>query len=299
MARRLHVSDPERTAERLLRSSREHTQDPDTAIDWAAPLVDGMYFAPPERLSLYGTALWDRLSPQQRIELSRHEVASVASVGLWFELILMQFLIRHAYGLDPLSRHAQYALTEIGDETRHSVMFARMIEKLGCPAYGPGGLRHLQGRIFTAFLGGPSFWAAILVAEETLDAFQRETMADERVQPLVRAVNRLHVVEEARHVRYAREELARQLAALPGPAVAAHRAMFGHAAGQIIGSLIHPRVYAAVGLDPRQARAAARANPHYRESLRWAAGRLVTFLREVGLVAGGPGEALLRRAALV
>jgi len=58
-------------------------------------------------------------------------------------------------------------------------------------------------------------------------------------------------------------------------------------------------VYAAVGLDPRQAQEAARANPHRRESLRWSASRLVPFLREVGLLAGGPGEALLRRACLV
>src|SRR5439155_25731272 len=187
-------------------------------IDWAAPLASGMYFAPPERLSLYGTALWDGLTQGQRVELSRHAVASIAGVGLWFELILMQFLVRQVYDRDPLSRHAQYGLTEIGDETRHSVMFARMIEKLGCPAYGPGRIRHLRGRIFKSAFGGPSFWAAILVAEETLDTFQREAMNDERVQPLVRAVNRIHVVEEARHVRYARDEVARQMAALPGPA---------------------------------------------------------------------------------
>ena len=34
---------------------------------------------------------------QQRIELSKHEVASIASTGLWFEIILMQLLARYAY----------------------------------------------------------------------------------------------------------------------------------------------------------------------------------------------------------
>src|SRR5947208_2262594 len=130
MARRLTSSDGERTADRLLRSSLEHSYDPATDIDWAAPLASGMYFAPPERLSLYGTALWDGLTQEQRVELSRHEVASIASVGLWFELILMQFLVRHGCDREPLSGHAPYGLSEIGDETRHSVMFARMIEKL-------------------------------------------------------------------------------------------------------------------------------------------------------------------------
>ena len=44
---------------------------------------------------------------------------------------------------------------------------------------------------------------------------QRLTFPDERVQPLVRGVTRIHVVEEARHVRYAREELRRQMVTAP------------------------------------------------------------------------------------
>ena len=51
---------------------------------------------------------------------------------------------------------------------------------------------------------------AILVAEEILDIFQRDLMKDERVQPLTRATSQIHVVEEARHMRFAREEVARR-----------------------------------------------------------------------------------------
>src|SRR2546423_12194707 len=100
----------EATAERLLRASAEHSYDPQTEIDWPAPLVPSAYFQPPERSSLYGTQLWEQLSEEQRIELTKHEVASVASVGVWFELILMQMLVRHAYDRDPRSAHCQYAL---------------------------------------------------------------------------------------------------------------------------------------------------------------------------------------------
>lgn len=299
MARTVQLADPERTATRLLKASVQHSYDPAVDIDWDAPLVDGRYFMPPERLSLYGTTLWDSMSEEQRIELSRHEVASVASVGLWFELILMQFMVREIYDQDPLTRHVQYGLTEIGDETRHSIMFARMIEKLGCPAYGPGRLRHFRGRLFKTAFGGASFWGAILVAEETLDTLQRETMQDERVQPLVRMVNRIHVVEEARHVRYAREEVVRQLAGLSPAMREYHRYMFGFSAVQIVGALINPRVYAAVGIDPKHGRAVARSNPAYQETMRWSAARLMPFLREAGLIAGGPGERFLRHASLI
>jgi hypothetical protein len=299
MARAVQIADPERTASRLLKASVQHSYDPAVDIDWEAPLEKGMYFMPPERSTLYGTDLWEKLSEEQRIELTKHEVASIASVGLWFELILMQFLVREIYDQDPLTRHVQYGLTEIGDETRHSIMFARMIEKFGCPAYGPGKLRHYRGRLFKTGFSGASFWAAILVAEETLDTLQRETMQDERVQPLVRMVNRIHVVEEARHVRYAREEVARLMDGMSPVMREYHRGMFGFSALQIVGALVNPKVYAAVGIDPRHGRAVARNNPNYQETMRWSASRLMPYLREIGLIGGGPGEQFLRRGFLL
>jgi hypothetical protein len=117
--------DRDRTATRLLRSSSKNSYEPDLDIDWDADPVEGLFHLQPERMTLYGTALWDALTEEQRIELSKHEVISVARVGLWFEILLMGMLAAHAYDQDPAAPHTQYALTEIGDETRHSVMFAR------------------------------------------------------------------------------------------------------------------------------------------------------------------------------
>jgi hypothetical protein len=291
-------SSREPTAERLLNSSARNSYDPEVDIDWSAPIADDRYFLPPERLSLYGTDLWRGMSEAQRIELSKHELCSIASVGIWFEVILMEVLSRYIYERDPLRRHVQYALVEIADECRHSVMFARMIETIGCPAYGVTPTVHRLGRLFKRITTGPSMFATILVAEEVLDTLQRETMRDERVQPLVRMVNRIHVLEEARHVRYAREEIERLVPRLSKPELAYHRLVLARAAYMVVRSLVHPDVYAAVGLDPKQGRAAAMANPEYQASLRWAGTKLVSFLDGVGLV-GGPGLRLWRGAFLV
>jgi len=89
-------------------------------------------------------------------------------------------------------------------------MFARSAEKLGVPSYQPPPSILRLGKIFAATGDGPSAYAAILVAEEVLDIFQRDLMKDERVQPLIRAGSQIHVVEEARHMRFAREEIARR-----------------------------------------------------------------------------------------
>lgn len=201
------------------------------------------------------------MTDQQRIDLSRREVTSIASVGIWFELILMQMLVRHVYDHDPTTEHVQYALTEIGDECRHSVMFARMIDKLGCPAYGAGRWGHAQGRLFKTISNGPLTFAGALYVEAILDAFQREAMNDESIQPLVRDVSRIHVTEEARHMRYAGEELARAWARLSRAERAYSRALLGIVAYVATTRLIHPRVYAAVGLDVDEARQASAPTP--------------------------------------
>ncbi len=292
------LPDRSPTATRLLRSSASHSYDPEVEIDWDAPLAADRFYTPAHRSSLYGTELWDGLTRQQRITLTRHEVASIASLGVWFETILMQLLLREYYRADPTAAHSQYALTEVADECRHSVMFGRMIEKLECPVYRVGAFDDALGKWIAATATGPRMYAAILIAEEILDALQREAAADETVQPLVRMVSRIHVIEEARHVRYAREELARQVRAAGTRRLAFDRVVIARAAYLTGTRIISPQVYRSVGIEPEVGRRAARANPYHRETMRWAGERIVAYLRELDLI-GGPGMALWRRSGLL
>lgn len=292
------VADREDTAARLLRSSVDKSYDPSIDIDWDAPLVEGRYGIVPERVSLYGTELWDGLTEEQRVTLSVHEFCSVARIGLWFEMILMQMLLRYAYDRDPRKAHIQYALVEIADECRHSMMFAKATERYGVPDYAPGRLTHEQGRLMKTIGTGPAMFAGTLYVEEILDQLQREGMRDERVQPLSRMINKIHVTEEARHVRYAREELQRIMPRTNRAERAWARYLTARIAFVVARNLINPEVYRSVGIEPKVGRAAALANPHHHEMLRWSARKLVPFLREQGVV-GGPTEALWKRAHLI
>jgi hypothetical protein len=290
--------DRERTAERLLAASAKHSFDPDTELDWDAPFEEGKWFWPPELVSLYDTPLWKRMSQEQRIELSRHEAASLCSIGIWFETILMQLLLRHTYDLDPTSGHVRYALTEIADECRHSKMFARAVTKMGTPTYRPSRLDHQLGRVIKTVSTTPGSFTGTLLAEEILDWMQRLTFPDERMQPLIRGITRIHVIEEARHIRYAREELSRQMATAPRWEVEFTRLSSAQAARTIARSLIGPKVYASVGLDPAEAAEAARTSPHRREVMRQSAKRLMDFLDETGLIEG-PSRRLWRSSGLL
>lgn len=274
----------EKTAIRLLRSSSRNSYNPDLDVDWDADVVDGMAYLPMERVSLYGTPLWDELSVEQRIELSKHELASIAGTGLWFEIILIQLLARYAYHQDPQAAHTHYALTEIGDETRHVIMFAKAINRMGVPTYRPPRAIHHLARLYKATARGPALFAPVLVAEEITDRLQRATMNDEAINPLIRMVNRIHVVEEVRHVRFARAEIAREMPGLTGVGKLVATTVTALVSAAVVSVLINPDVYDSVGLDRRRAVREARRNPHNHETRRWMAEKIMAFLDEQGMV---------------
>jgi len=291
-------ADQERLAGRLLRSTAARSYDPELDIDWSAPPQEGKVFLPEHRSTLYGTTMWQRLSPDQRRELGKHEAASVAAFGIWLECILMRLLAKLAYEGDPATRHVQYALAELADECRHSTMFARLIEWLGVPYYRPSRRVHALGRLLTATAHGPAMWGAILIGEEITDRYQREMATDDSMQPIVQMVNRIHILEEARHIGFARAELSRSAARLPRAELPLQRAVLGRAAFIVTRNLIHPEVYRSVGLDPAEARRAALANPAHHETLRYGGEKLVAFLLGAGMI-GPPATCLWRRAHLI
>ncbi|CAM5461498.1 Diiron oxygenase OS=Streptomyces alboniger OX=132473 GN=CP975_24260 PE=4 SV=1 [Streptomyces alboniger] len=292
------LKDREQVAVRLLESSARHSFDPDRDLDWDAPAEDGKWFWPPELVSLYDTPMWRRMSEEQRFDLARHEAASLASLGIWFEIILMQLLVRHIYDKSVTSAHVRYALTEIADECRHSMMFGRMIQKSGAPTYPVTRLHHNLARVLKTVSTTPGSFACTLLGEEILDWMQRLTFPDERVQTLVRGVTRIHVVEEARHVRYAREELRRQMVTAPRWERQLTRLSAGEAARVFSIAFVNPEVYTNVGLDRRTAVAQVKASGHRREVMRAGAERLTGFLDDIGVMRG-VGRRLWRSSGLL
>ncbi|MER5847342.1 diiron oxygenase [Streptomyces sp. NPDC002012] len=292
------LRDREQIAERLLESSAKHSFDPDKELDWESAIEDGKWFWPPELVSLYDTPLWRRMSQEQRMDLARHEAASLASLGIWFEIILMQLLVRHIYDKPVTSNHVRYALTEIADECRHSMMFARMIKWSGSPDYPVPRVYHNLARVLKTVSTTPGSFAATLLGEEILDWMQRLTFPDERVQTLVRGVTRIHVVEEARHVRYAREELRRQMVTAPRWEREFTRVSCGEAARVFSVCFINPLVYENVGLDRREAVAQVKASGHRAEIMQTGAKRLTDFLDDIGVL-NGVGRRLWKSSGLL
>ena len=108
---------------------------------------------------------------------------------------------------DPTARATHYELTELGDETRHMVMFGKAIERVGAKPVRP---RLYQRMIINALplaFRDSLLWVAALIGEEIFDSLQRQMMDDPDLQPMVQRLMRIHVTEEARHIQFARDGL--------------------------------------------------------------------------------------------
>ncbi|MFF8610440.1 diiron oxygenase [Streptomyces sp. NPDC015346] len=285
-------------ARRLLDSAAKLSYDPATEVDWDTPLDKDFHGASPEWSTLYGTAYWAELTDAQRKELTRQEAASVASTGIWFEMILQQMVLRDMYAKDPTSPRFQWALTEIADECRHSIMFARGAAKLGAPAYRPRRMVVELGRAFKTLAFGEAAYAAILVAEEVLDVMQRDWMRDERVAPFVRTINNIHVVEESRHMKFARDETRKRLRRAGPLRRQLNAFVVAIASYYIVTSMVNRNVYANAGLDPARALAEARANEHHKALMRSSCSGLMDFLASARLLTG-PALFFYKRAHLI
>ena len=285
-------------ATRLLDSSDQLSYDPLQEVDWDGEVDPRHHGASPEWSTLFGTAYWDEMTEEQRAALTRQEAASVASTGIWFEMILQQMVLRDQYAADPADPELRFALTEIGDECRHSIMFARACETMGIhPSVPPRGALEL-GRFFKTVASAESAYGGILVAEEVLDVMQRDWMRGEDVLPLVREASRIHVVEESRHMKFARQEIRENMAGTGRTRRHLSAWLIAASAHVIVTNMVGDGVYAAAGLDPDRALREARHNEHHHAMLRSSCAHLIDFLGQVGLLTR-PATRIYQRAHLL
>lgn len=285
----------EEFSERLLNGSVKKSYEPVVDIDWDAPVDPEKFYLPPQMITLYGTPEWGAMSVEQQRELSRQQLVNMLSAGIWFENILNQALLRAIMHANPTARSTQYMLTELGDETRHMVMFGKVIDRVGGIPMRPRLYQRIIINSLPFVFRGPVLWIAALVGEEIFDALQRQILDDPELQPIVRRLMRIHVTEEARHIQFARDGLRTEAPAMPWyrKVVVGNLHGLGGPFYRMLFTL--PAYYDRAGLDGRQMSRIARANPHFRRKCQESFAPLGAFLDEVGLM-GRLSRRMWRRA---
>lgn len=276
----------DRVASRLLKSSAEKFFDPEVDMDWDAPFEEGMSWLPEHRTSLYGTALWEKLTPEQRIELGKHELVSILSYAIYAECWVGMMFLRSVTEGGLIDKRSQYALTETGEEARHSTMFAQLLTKMGVEPYRQPKALLYMFRFISFIPLGPCAYGSVMLIEEILDRAQREAMNDPSIQPHVRQMMRMHVIEEARHIAFARDEVRRGMEKRGRLRRAPHRAFLALLALGVFPSLVQGSVYRSVGINPLRGMIAARRGPYYKTNVQFFCEPMARFFVDVGMYEG-------------
>ena len=227
----------------LLRQLSENStpyRDPLAGINWSQLAAPGGWL-PEAALSLHGLPEFDALAPAQRQRLSRYEFANVLHCGLWLEGVFLQRMSRRLAPGMPRAEH-EYLLHELREEAGHSLMFLRAIEAGGLAipegSWRPPRVAHALAR--SAPSGGVLFWLAMLIGEDVPDKFNRYLRSHaEEVNPAVRQICTLHVIDEARHISLAGHTLKSTLAA----SGSARRALVSAAARLLLAQLARAFYY--------------------------------------------------------
>ncbi len=233
--------------ERLSALSLKRVVEPDEAVPGS---VGPGQLLPDELLSIAGLDL--QLTEQQREVISREEVAAIASTGVRFESVLMAGFAIDILRRDLSDPRVTYILHEIGEETRHSRLFLRMVSQLKPKSKNPFDnriTRALERVMIPALASMPSmFCVAVLTGEEIPDLFQKLAAEHPDTDPFIREVNRYHRQEEARHLAFARTILPElwQRAGFVDRFMVKHVAPL--VAGGMFDTMVNPGVYRVVGL---------------------------------------------------
>jgi para-aminobenzoate N-oxygenase AurF len=269
--------------EHLSRASQRKSFDPYRDIDWNVPFDDSRFYVPADMVSLYGTPLWERMSREERVRLSMHEAASVMAQGIWFENILNFKMTAYLYRTSPHDPNFYWMHREVADECRHQMMFGEFIRRSGAPWYKPRWWAFMLGNTTRFIAAKVSVFVGILAAEQTTDYLNRRVASDEECHPVMRQISRIHLIEEARHLGYARRWLEENFPRLPALTRMLARVEAPITTGIILSQLISPEVYRNVGLPPDAVRI-ARRNPARRRMRQAMCAELTGFFEQIGIV---------------
>lgn len=259
---------------RLSAAAGRRIVEPDTEV--AGEVGEGQLL-PDELLSVAGLDL--ALTPEQKATLSREEVASITAAGIRFEAVLEAGFGAHlAIAEDLTDPRFTFILHEVGEETRHQRLFQRLLSQLAPQAVSPIPFRlvRLGYRVVTeACISHPAFfYTLVLAGEEIPDLLQKKAAEHPATDEFIREVNRYHRAEEARHLSFARAVFP-EVWSKAGPV---DRFLVRHVAPLLIrfvfDALVHPGVYAVVGLPAMPTWRAANRTPQ-RRALRYTATRAV------------------------
>ena len=278
-------------ATRLSRASCKKFYDVYNAFEWPEKLQEGAWCMPPELISIHGTPVWDAMDDAQRKRLSLHEVCNLFSLVLQGERLLVQGLAHRLYQSSNDKHITEYLHHFLDEENKHMVMFGEFCNRYIGKVYPEKKIA--LPREFAKGEEEVVFFCLAMVVEELGDYYNVVIEKDERCDPLVREINKVHHIDEARHLAfgrvYAAELFDRYSPQWSPETLAGFRQWLAGYLKSSWADYYNPTVYRDAGLaDSYEIRQAALAHPACIAHRQRAAAKVVDYFVRTGLLAEAP-----------
>jgi hypothetical protein len=193
--------NPERIA-RLVTLSKAHSYNPYERFAWPDEVPLDRLWCDEDLLTTYGTELHNRLSPEQRIALSKWEAINFFSLNVHGIKGVLEFICQSIYAAryDGIS---EYLHIFISEENAHMWFFADFCRRYAgkiypSPAFPVGANEDRLERDLYMF-------ASTLIFEEFVDFYNHKVGCNAEVPDILREINHQHHLDESRHVSFGRE----------------------------------------------------------------------------------------------
>lgn len=236
--------------DKLSEKSTESYYNPYQLFQWPDSLADDQLWMSKELLTIHNTDLESALSDEQFIQLSKWESINFYSLNVHGirELLLFVMSCVDTPGFEEASDYFHHFL---GEENEHMWFFAQFCNRYGKKIYPSFKFKTAdsQDSTITSLIA----FSKIMIFEEIGDFFNQKMMNDESLHPTIRLINKIHHMDESRHIAMGRQIIVLLFDRIkPNLSEHTHKSIQDYLIRYMnhsIETLYNPRVYIDAGLD--------------------------------------------------
>ncbi|HKN53900.1 MAG TPA: diiron oxygenase [Amycolatopsis sp.] len=190
--------------DRLEQMAESGYYNPYTMFDWPEAIEPDMPWMSESLTTLAGTPIWDELTREQQIALTKYEAINFFSLNIHGIRELMSEVVMRIHE-KTYANVSEFLHHFIGEENEHMWFFAQFCLRYGGklypaqPTLKADSVEHLSpvAREMIVF-------ARILIFEEIVDHYNAHMATDRSLPHIAREINRVHHQDESRHVAFGR-----------------------------------------------------------------------------------------------
>ncbi|GAA3155669.1 diiron oxygenase [Streptomyces rectiviolaceus] len=178
--------------------------NPYTMFDWPDSIEPDLPWMSEGLTTLAGTPMWDELTREQQIALTRYEAINFFSLNIHGIRELMSEVVMRIHERT-YADVSEFLHHFIGEENEHMWFFAQFCLRYGGklypaqPTLKADSVDHLSSVARELIV-----FARILIFEEIVDYFNANMATDQSLPAIAREINRVHHQDESRHVAFGR-----------------------------------------------------------------------------------------------